>query len=83
MKNNKMKDKLGKLCSERKACRQKWLATLCLSGKQMCMHGIHVRAIGIIELAIPKWFCHHNWQHSFKLHACSEYLKPTLLLIYS
>ena len=30
------KDKLGKLCSERKACRQKWLTTLCLSGRRMC-----------------------------------------------
>ena len=30
------KDKLGKLCSERKACRQKWLATY-LSGRQMCI----------------------------------------------
>ena len=29
-------DKLGKLCSERKVCRQKRLATLCLSGRQMC-----------------------------------------------
>ena len=29
------KDKLGKLCSERKACRQKWLATY-LSGRRMC-----------------------------------------------
>ena len=29
--------KLGKLCSERKACRQKWLATLCLSGRRICI----------------------------------------------
>ena len=44
------KDKLGKLCSERKACRQKWLATLCLSGRRKCaLHGANVRATGIRE----------------------------------
>ena len=35
------KEKIGKLCSERKTCRQKWLATLCLSGRGMwitCPH---------------------------------------------
>ena len=34
-------EKLGKLCSEseKKACRQKWLATLCLSGRRMCNVG--------------------------------------------
>ena len=26
-------DNVGKLFSERKACRQKWLVTLCLSGR--------------------------------------------------
>ena len=29
--------KRGKFCSERKPCRQKWLATLCLSGRRMCI----------------------------------------------
>ena len=31
------KDKLGKRFSERNACRQKWPATLCLSGRRMCI----------------------------------------------
>ena len=41
MKNNKLTteeqdiDKLGKLCSERKACRPKWLTTLCQTGRRM------------------------------------------------
>ena len=43
MKNDKLTteeqdiDKLGRLCSERKACGQKWLATLCLLGRRMCI----------------------------------------------
>ena len=45
LKNNKITveeeqqdiDKLGKLCSERKACRPKWLTALCLSGRRMCI----------------------------------------------
>ena len=45
MKNNKEEitteeqdiDKLGKFCSERKACRKIWLAALCLSGIPMCI----------------------------------------------
>ena len=42
MKNNRItakeqdQEKLVKLCSERKACRQKWLA-ICLSGRRMCI----------------------------------------------
>ena len=56
MKNNKITaeeqdtvGKLGKLCSERKTCRQKWLATLCLSsGRHECIswytHYHNVRA---------------------------------------
>ena len=31
------RDKLGKLYSETKACRQNWLATLCMSGRRMCI----------------------------------------------
>ena len=30
-------EKLGKLFSERKASRKKWLATLCLLGRRMCI----------------------------------------------
>ena len=43
MKNNKITaeeldiDELGKLCPEIKASRHKWLATLCLSGRRMCI----------------------------------------------
>ena len=44
------------------------------------LHGTYVRATGIelynTEMILPP-------QHSFKLHACSEYLKPTLLFTYS
>ena len=55
MKNNKITveeeqqdiDKLEKLCSERKACRQKWLTTLCLSDRQMCIIGYICWATGI------------------------------------
>ena len=82
LKNNKITveeeqqdiDKLGKLCSERKACRQKWLTTLCLSGRRMCI--TWYLCSGNWDRVIQKDFCHH----SFKFHACSEYLKPTLLL---
>ena len=85
LKNNKITveeeqqdiDKLGKLCSERKACRQKWLTTLCLSGRRMCITWYLCSSNW--DRVMPKWF----WpQHSFKLHACS-YRKPTLLLTYS
>ena len=45
MKNNKEEttaeeqdiEKLGTFFSERKACRLKWLATLCLSGRRICI----------------------------------------------
>ena len=45
LKNNKITkseeqqdiDKLGKLYSDRKAYRRKWLTTLCLSGRRMCI----------------------------------------------
>ena len=55
LKNNKITveeeqqdiDKLEKLCSERKACRQKWLTTLCLSDRQMCIIGYICWATGI------------------------------------
>ena len=30
-------DKIRKCCSERKAFRRKWLTTLCLSGRRMCI----------------------------------------------
>ena len=69
-------DRLGKLCSERKACRQNWLATLCLSGRRMCITW-YLR-LSNWERVIPKWFYHHNTA-SVKLHACSEYLKPSYL----
>ena len=52
------KDKLGKLCSERKACRQKWLTTLCLSGRRMCITWYLCSSNW--DRVIPKWFCHHN-----------------------
>ena len=51
MKNNKITaeeqdtDKLGKLCSERKACRRKWLATLYISSAgrhESAIHGSYV-----------------------------------------
>ena len=51
-------DKLGKLCSERKACRQKWLTTLCLSGRRMCITWYLCSSNW--DRVIPKWFCHHN-----------------------
>ena len=38
--------KLGKLFSERKACRQKWLTKLCLSGRRM---------------SITWYLCSSNW----------------------
>ena len=44
MKNNKITTEeqdtgtLEKLCSEKKACRQKWLATLCLIIRQARVH---------------------------------------------
>ena len=50
MTNNKTKGKLGKLCSERKACRQNgWQHYVYLAG-ECALHGTHVRATGIIEL---------------------------------
>ena len=66
LKNNKITveeeqqdiDKLGKLCSERKACRQKWLAALCLSGRRMCIAWYLCSSNW--DRVIPKWFCHHN-----------------------
>ena len=43
-------DKLGKLCSERKTCRQKWLATgLFYQADECALHGTYVRAT-VIEL---------------------------------
>ena len=58
------KDKLGKLCSERKACRQKWLATLCLSGRLMyitwCLCSRNNWDRVILYRYLAKWFCHHN-----------------------
>ena len=50
--------KLGKLCPERKACRQKWLTTLCLSGWRMCITWYLYSSNW--DRVIPKWFCHHN-----------------------
>ena len=47
---------------------------------ECALHGTYVRATRI-ELYRNDFACHHN--HSFKLHACSEYLKPTLLFTYS
>ena len=55
MRNNKItaaeqgKGKLGKLCYEKEACRQKWLEALCLSsGRHECItwysHYVSVRA---------------------------------------
>ena len=71
MKNNKITaeeqntDKPTKHCSERKACKWKWLATLCLSsGRHECItwyttmleHNWY-RDINII---LPPQMCHHN-----------------------
>ena len=50
-------NKLRKLCSERKACRQKWL-TLCLSGRWMCITWYLCSSNW--DRVIPKWFCHHS-----------------------
>ena len=58
LKNNKIPveekqqgiDKLGKLCSERKTCWQKWFTTLSLSvyqADECALHGTYVRATGI------------------------------------
>ena len=66
LKNNKITveeeqqdiDKLGKLCSERKACRQKWLTTLCLSDRRMCITWYLCSSNW--DRVTPKWFCHHN-----------------------
>ena len=51
-------DKLRKLCPERKACRQNWLTTWCLSGRRMCITW-YLRSSNW-DIVIPKWFCHHN-----------------------
>ena len=67
LKNNKITveeeqqdiDKLGKLCSERKACRQKWLTTLCLSGRRMCITWYSCSS-NWDNRVILTWFCHHN-----------------------
>ena len=67
LKNNKITieeeqqdiDKLGKLCSEGKACRQKWLTT-CLSDRRMCITWYLCSSNR--EMILPP-------QHSFKLHA--------------
>ena len=56
MKNNKITaeeqdiDKLGKPYSERKTFRKKWLATLCLSGRRMC-----------ITYSYIYYLCSSNW----------------------
>ena len=71
LKNNKITveeeqqdiDKLGKLCSERKACRQKWLTTLCLSGRRMCITWYLCSSNW--DRVIPKWFCHHITASSY------------------
>ena len=75
LKNNKITveeeqqdiDKLGKLCSERKACRQKWLTTLCLSGRRMCITWYLCSSNW--DRVIPKWFCHHHNTASSCMHA--------------
>ena len=46
------------LMFERKACRQKWLTTLCLSGRRMCITWYLCSSNW--DRVIPKWFCHHN-----------------------
>ena len=71
LKNNKITveeeqqdiDKLGKLCSARKACRQKWLTTLYLSGRRMCITWYVCSSNW--HRVIPKWFCHHNTASSY------------------
>ena len=76
LKNNKITveeeqqdiDKLGKLCSERKACRQKWLTTLCLSDRRMCITWYLCSSNW--DRFIPKWFCHHNTASSC-MHAAN------------
>ena len=65
LKNNKITveeeqqdtDKLGTLCSERKACRQKWLTT-CLSDRRMRITWYLCSSNW--DRVIPKRFYHHN-----------------------
>ena len=65
---------LGKLCSERKACRQNWLKKLCLSGRRMCITWYLCSSNW--DRVLPKWFCHHNTASQV---ACNEYVKPSYL----
>ena len=66
LKNNKITveeeqqdiDKLGTLCSERKACSQKWLTTLCLSDRRMCITWYLCSSNW--DRVILKGFCYHN-----------------------
>ena len=88
LKNNKITveeeqqdiDKLGKLCSERKACRQKWLTTLCLSGIQMCITWYLCSSHW--DRVIPKWFRYHNTASGCMHVVNTYYLKPTLISTY-
>ena len=78
LKNNKITveeeqqdiDKLGTLCSERKACSQKWLTTLCLSDRRMCITWYLCSSNW--DRVILKWFCHHNTASSF-MHNVKTY----------
>ena len=61
------------LMFERKACRQKWLTTLCLSGRRMCITWYLYSSNW--DRAIPKWFCHHNTASSC-MHNVKTYSPP-------
>ena len=68
MKNNKITaeeqviDKLGKLYSERKACRQKRLAILCPLGRQMC-------------ITYTYYLCSSNWDRQIA-RAVNDFATP-------
>ena len=56
----KNRDKLEKLCSERKGGRQKSLATLCLSSRRLCI--TWYLYLSNWDRVVPKWYCQHKAQ---------------------
>ena len=86
LKNNKITveeeqqdiNKLLKLCFDVREkglynCRQKWLTTLCLSGRRMCI--TWYLCLSNWDRFIPKWFCHHSTVSSC-MHNVKTYSPP-------
>ena len=61
------------LMFERKACRQKWLTTLCLLGRRMCITWFLCSRNW--DRVKPKWFCHHITASSC-MHNVKTYSPP-------